>query len=256
MGGAIIKGYLAANKGRGEDILVYDMDQARMDELAAGTGARAADGIGALARQADVLVLAVKPKGFDRVLAELRSLYRPEQIVVSVAAGISIAFIASYLGERAKIVRTMPNTPALTGAGMTALSRNAAVNDEEFAGILEIFRSVGKAEAVDERLMDTVVGLSGSSPAYAYMFIEALTECAVQNGMDGELAKVFAAQSLLGAAKMVLETGLDPVALRKNVCSPGGTTVEAVDVLERNGFRENIAEGMNAAVAKSARMTR
>jgi pyrroline-5-carboxylate reductase len=189
-------------------------------------------------------------------LPELAKVLSREQLVVSMAAGVSIRYIAGFLGDRAKIVRIMPNTPAMVGAGMTAVSRNAHVGDAEFDRALDIFRSVGRAESVDESLMDAVTGVSGSSPAYVYMFIDALAQGAEKNGMDAAQARLFAAQAVFGAAKMALETGLDPLTLRQNVCSPGGTTIEAVHVLLNNGFADTVTEGMQACIEKSKLLTK
>ena len=172
------------------------------------------------------------------------------------AAGISIAFIEGFLGAGSKIVRIMPNTPAMVGESMTAVSRNANLGDAEFENIMDIFRTIGMAAPVDESLMDTITGLSGSSPAYVYMFIDALRKGAAARGMDETVAGIFAAQSVLGAAKMVIETGIDPVTLRQNVCSPGGTTIEAVETLTRNGFEDKVIEALQAAAEKSRRITR
>ena len=155
-----------------------------------------------------------------------------------------------------KIVRAMPNTPALVGQGMAALSRNAAVSDGELEAARALFAAVGKAEEVDESLMDAVVGVSGSSPAYAYLFIEALADGAVAQGMPRKQAYTFAAQSVLGAAAMVLSTGQHPGELKDMVCSPGGTTIEAVKVLEKSGFRSAVQSAVTAAAEKSRAMAR
>jgi pyrroline-5-carboxylate reductase len=255
MGGAILRGYIAAGADP-RDIAAFDKDVEKLAAVTGALGIAAAADVGALAAGADVIVLAVKPNHFEDVLPELAAVLTASQIVVSMAAGIRISFIEGFLGASGKIVRIMPNTPAMVGESMTAVSRNASVTEAEFAGVMEIFRSIGRAEAVDESLFDVVTGLSGSSPAYVYMFIDALTRGAAQEGMDAAQARVFAAQSVLGAARMVLETGTDPERLRLNVCSPGGTTIAAVEVLQRNGFEECVAAGMKAAVEKSRVLTR
>jgi pyrroline-5-carboxylate reductase len=256
MGGAIIKGYIAAGAGDAKTVTVFDKDAEKLSAFAAETGVAKAESIEALTRAADTVVLAVKPNNFEEVLPELAAAPATDRLVISMAAGVSIAYIAGFLGETAKIIRIMPNTPAMVGAGMTAVSRNARVDDAEFDRAIRLLRAVGRVEPVDESLMDAVTGVSGSSPAYAYMFIDALTKCAAENGMDEAQARTFAAQAVLGAAKMVLETGIDPLTLRQNVCSPGGTTIEAVNVLLRNGFENNIMEGMRACIEKSKRLTK
>ncbi|MDR0424747.1 MAG: pyrroline-5-carboxylate reductase [Clostridiales Family XIII bacterium] len=256
MGGAIIRGYITLGGGAPADITAYDADSGKLGELAARLGIGKADSIGGLVDVCDTVILAVKPGNFEEVLPLVAERLRPDQIVVSMAAGVSIGFIEGYLGASAKIVRIMPNTPAMVGESMTAVSKNKNVAAEEAAGVMALLGSIGRAEAVDESLMDAVTGLSGSSPAYVYMFIDALAKGAARNGMDEGQARVFAAQAALGAARMVMETGTDPVTLRENVCSPGGTTIEAVKALQGRGFEETVMEAMQAAVEKSKALTK
>jgi pyrroline-5-carboxylate reductase len=257
MGTALIKGYLAVHQSEKKNIYTYDKDADKLKALSEDLGVVGCGTMEKLMEQSDVVVLAVKPNIFDLVLPEIGTFYRPGQVLVSIAAGISIGYIEKLVQKDCvKIVRVMPNTPAMVNAGMSALCRNQHITDAEFEPVLELFRSVGKAEVVEEQLIDTVIGVSGSSPAYTYMYIEALMDAAEANGMDREQAKIFAGQSVLGAARMVLETGIDPVTLRENVCSPGGTTIEAVKTLQNNGFHDNIAEAFNAAVEKSKVMTK
>ena len=154
------------------------------------------------------------------------------------------------------MVGVLPNTPAMVGEGAAALARSETVTDEEFAAVQTVFQSVGRTVTVAESLMDAATGISGSSPAYAYMFMEALIDCGTAQGLPPETARILAAQATLGAAKMVLETDVSPKQLRINVCSPGGTTIEAVRRLETGGFMEILKEAMEAAVARSAEMTR
>lgn len=257
MGGAIIKGYLAAHRSEKKNIFAYDKDTEKLKTFSKDLGITACGSIEELAGQSDVIVLAVKPFIFDEVVPEVGAFYRPGQVLVSIAAGISMGYIEKLAQkDGVKVVRVMPNTPAMVNEGMSALSRNRFITDAEFEPVVELFRSVGRAEVLGEELIDTVIGVSGSSPAYTYMYIEALMDAAVANGMEREQAKIFAGQAVLGAAKMVLETGIDPVTLRENVCSPGGTTIEAVKALQNNGFYDNIAEAFNAAVNKSKLMTK
>jgi len=257
MGGAIIRGYLAAHPDERKNIFAYDADEDKLKAFSDETGIAACGSIEELVRQSDAVVLAIKPFIFDEVVPKLAAFYTADKALVSIAAGISMGYIEKLIGKGgAKVVRVMPNTPAMVNAGMSALSRNRHIADEEFQQVLELFRSVGKAEVIPESLMDTVIGVSGSCPAYTYMFIEALVDAAEANGMDREQAKIFAAQTVLGSAKMVLETGVDLATLRQNVCSPGGTTIEAVTVLQNNGFHDNIAEAFNAAVKKSKLITK
>lgn len=257
MGTALIKGYLAVHPSEKMNICAYDKDADKLKTLSDHLGIIGCDSMEKLMKHSDVIVLAVKPNIFDTALPEIGMFYRPGQVLVSIAAGISMGYIEKLVQkDGAKVVRVMPNTPAMVNEGMSALCRNQYITDEEFELVLKLFRAAGKAEVISETLMDTVIGISGSSPAYTYMYIEALMDAAEAGGMDRAQAKIFASQSVLGAAKMVLETGIDPVTLRENVCSPGGTTIEAVKALQNNGFHDNIMEAFNAAVEKSKVMTK
>jgi pyrroline-5-carboxylate reductase len=256
MGGAIISGYANQAKVKGQTILAFDLNKEKLMALSEKTGLFPCESQEELITRSDVVVLGLKPNIFDTVLPEITPLFTEDKVVVTMAAGISIAFIESFLGAKTPIVRIMPNTPAMVNQGMTAVSRNDNVGDEVFQEIFQMFTTIGRAEEVPEELIHCVIGVSGSSPAYTYMYIDALANEAVKNGMSYDQAVVFAAQSVLGAATMVLETGESPEQLRINVCSPGGTTIEAVHVLQANGFEENVAQGFRAAVAKSKEMSK
>lgn len=257
MGGAILRGYAPAAAEAGHEILVYCPTEEKRERLAqeleAVTACSSAEEV---TRESRMILLGVKPNIFSEVLPKVQAAYTPDKVVISMAAGISIAFIEEYLGKDAKIIRIMPNTPAQVKEAMISVSCSSNVTDEEKAQAMELFRSVGKAEEVDEELIHCVIGVSGSSPAYTYMYIDALIQAAVANGIKEEKAKVFAAQSVLGAAKMVLENEISPEQLRINVCSPGGTTIEAVDTLFENGFEDIVKKGFQAAVDKSKAMTK
>lgn len=259
MGAALIKGYLSASPGA--SVCAYDKDSNKLEALAAETGLRAMSDPAAAAADSDLLILAVKPNTIPDAIRSLASAVRwNETVLVSIAAGVTIgALEATCTAQGAlqpKIVRAMPNTPALVGQGMAALSRNRAVSDEEMEAVQALFTAVGQAEEVDESLMDAVVGVSGSSPAYAYLFIEALADGAVAQGMPRKQAYTFAAQAVLGAAAMVLSTGQHPGELKDMVCSPGGTTIEAVQALEKSGFRSAVQAAVTAAADKSRAMAR
>lgn len=257
MGMAIIKGFIAANNDMANNIYAFDKDEDKLKAIAKELGINICGSVGQLVEVCDIIVVAVKPNIFDIVLTEINNAYQASKIIVSIAAGISIEFIERYIdNEKPKVVRVMPNTPAMVNESMTAVCRNSNITDDEFDSVFHIFTSIGKAEVVEEKLIDAVIGVSGSSPAYTYMFIEALIDSAVTNGMEKGQATIFAAQSVLGAAKMVLETGVNPVQLRENVCSPGGTTIEAVKELQENGFQDNIMKAVKAAVEKSKLMTK
>ena len=251
MGGAIIKGYA-------EEVFVYDSDPEKTDALAAlGLPVRIAGSLAELAGASEALVLCVKPNVMGEVLDELKELYQG-QLVISIAAGISIAFIKEKLGAAAKVVRVMPNTPAMVGEGMSAMSASEGLAESDKAGAEKLFRAVGEAVWVPEEQMDIVTGISGSSPAYAYLYIEGLVQAGMDNGLTREAATIMAAQSTLGAGKMVLENlgQVDPRQLCTNVCSPGGTTIEAVKVLEEAGFTETVKKAAQASADKSKLMTK
>ena len=194
--------------------------------------------------KADVIVLSVKPQFYADVIAEIKDGIKAEQIVITIAPGKTLAWLSEQFGKDVKIVRTMPNTPAMVGEGMTAACPNEHMTEEETAYVRTLLESFGKVEIVPERLMDTVVSVSGSSPAYVFMLIEAMADAAVSGGMPRPQAYQFAAQAVLGSAKMVLETGKHPGELKDMVCSPAGTTIEAVRVLEERGFRSAVFEAM------------
>lgn len=202
----------------------------------------------------DVLVLAVKPAVMESVIAEIRDAVDDRTIVVTLAAGKTLAWLSDQFGRTVKIVRTMPNTPALVGEGMTALCRNDAVTDEDLAKVQKIFDCCGKTEVMPESLIDAATSLGGSSPAYVFMFMEALADAAVLQGMPRSAAYRMAAQTVLGSAKLMLETGKHPAELKDMVCSPGGTTIEGVRVLEERGMRSAVIEALTACGEKAKKL--
>jgi len=255
MGSAMVNGYLSTGKERAADILLFDTDIEKMVDFEKA-GCRVCGDTGGLVRRSDVVVIGVKPNVFEYILPEIAEEYSPPKILISIAAGVTISLIESFVGENAKVVRTMPNTPALVLEGMTAICRNRNITGEDMEKVRVIFESIGKVYEIPEELIHCSIGVSGSSPAYTYMYIDALAQAAAENGMDEKQALICAAQSVLGAAKMVLETGIDPVQLRINVCSPGGTTIEAVQKLQEDKFEEIVKAGFQAAVDKSKKMTK
>ena len=201
------------------------------------------------------VILAVKPQYYPAVLKQIRYAVTPEHVVISLAPGITIEALKESLGSDRRIVRAMPNTPALIGEGMTGLSfQPEDFSQEEIDMIHKIFGSVGKYADIEERLMSAVVCASGSSPAFVYQFIEALADGAVKYGLPRAQAYTFAAQAVAGAAKMVLETGEHPAALKDKVCSPGGTTIAGVAALEEYGMRNAVLKACDACYAKSESM--
>lgn len=204
-----------------------------------------------VAKKADILILAVKPFQFAALIPTMAEYIKEDALVISIAAGQTIANIEELFGKTIKLVRTMPNTPALVLEGATGMCFNRQVTEEEQKKAVRLFESFGMVEVVSEPMIDTVIGVSGSSPAYVFLFIEAMADAAVADGMPRAQAYRMAAQSVLGSAKMVLETGKHPGELKDMVCSPAGTTIEAVRVLEEKGFRSAVIEGQKACVRKA-----
>ena len=207
-------------------------------------------------KNSEIIVVAVKPNVYDNVLASVKDLIDDNKIIVTIAAGKTIASIESIIGSDKKIIRTMPNTPALVNEGMSALCKNKNITEEELTIVKTIFESFGKAEIVGEYLIDAVIGASGSAPAYVFMFIEAMADAVVSAGMPRNKAYKFVAQAVMGSAKMVLETDKHPGELKDMVCSPGGTTIEAVKTLEAEGFRSSVIKAFDNCIAKSIEMSK
>lgn len=250
MGFAMFKGALQTF---GKDQLCYtDVSQAVMDRVADVTGIAGMASNDDVVKASDIIVLAIKPQYMAQVLADIRSRLSHRHILITPAAGLNIDFFKTEVGYDVRVVRCMPNTPALVGEGMTGYSlSNDEFNDEEKAIVTEFFESFGKAILLPEHLMDEVVPISGSSPAYFFMMLEAMADAAVLTGLPRKEAYMMGAQTMLGAAKMVLETGEHPGVLKDRVCSPGGTTIEAVKVLEEKGFRSAIIDAMVACYDKT-----
>lgn len=256
MGGAMIGGICNSGLIAPAQLLASDYSPATLARLEETYGIRTTTQNKTVASDSDILFLAIKPNKFSEVLPSIASSLKTGCLVVSIAAGQSISTVEKLLGKDIKIIRAMPNTPALVKEGMSALCCNELVTEEELSYVKNLFECFGKAEIVSEDMIDTVIGVSGSSPAYVYMFIEAMADAAVADGMPRQMAYKFAAQSVLGAAKMVLETETHPAVLKDAVCSPGGTTIEAVAALEAGGLKGTIIAAQRACVQKSKDMTR
>lgn len=256
MGRAIMGGMIAAGLYAPSQILASAKTKETVEKIEKELGIVATMDNTEVARKADILFLAVKPGVFATVIPQIRDVCKEGQVVVSIAAGQTLASITDLFGRQIKLVRSMPNTPALVGEAMSAVTPNEKISPEELQEVMAIFESFGKAEIVPETMMDAVVGVSGSSPAYVYMFIEAMADAAVADGMPRKQAYKFAAQSVFGAAKMVLETGEHPGVLKDAVCSPGGTTIAAVAELEKSGLRSSVIEAQRACVQKSRDMSK
>lgn len=251
MATAIIKGIIRKQIIDAENIIASAKTKATLDRVQKELGVKVSTDNLEVTENSDILVLAVKPQYYPEVIAQIKDVVRKEQIVISIAPGKTLDWLQEQFEGAVRLVRTMPNTPALVGEGMTGACRNEYVTDEDYATVLQILGSFGEVETIPENLMDVCVSVSGSSPAYIYILIEAMADGAVADGMPRAQAYKFAAQSVLGSAKMVLETGKHPGELKDQVCSPGGTTIEAVRVLEEKGFRSSVIEAMKACVRKA-----
>jgi pyrroline-5-carboxylate reductase len=254
MGSAMMGGMVSSGLLSPEQIIASARTPETLRRLSDAYGIKTTPDNRTVAEKADVLFLAVKPYLYKEIIDEINDCVTENKLVVSIAAGVSLSMLDDYFGRPLKIIRTMPNTPAMVGAAMSALTPNEHVTESELAFALELFQSFGEAEAVPESLMDAVVGVSGSSPAYVYLFLEAMADAAVADGMPRSQAYKFAAQSVMGAAKMVLETGKHPGELKDAVCSPGGTTIAAVAKLEEKGLRDAVISAQRCCTARSREM--
>ena len=256
MGQAMAGGIVSSGIVKAENIIFSDISEENLKKASRKYGVKTSNSNVLTASMADFLVLSVKPHLYKTVIDEIKDYLKPETVVITIAAGITLEKLKNMFGKNIKTVRTMPNTPAMAGEGMTAVIPNEFVTENELKEVMEILNSFGKAEIIEEKLIDAVIAVSGSSPAYVYMMIEAMGDAAVAGGMAREKAYKFAAQAVLGSAKMVLETGIHPGELKDMVCSPGGTTIEAVAALEENGFRSAIIKAMKICEEKSKEMSK
>lgn len=255
MAKAMIGGIVKSKLYEGCNIIVSNPSELSLDEVKEKYDVITTNDNIDVAEAADIIILSVKPNKYKEVIDGIKKAVRPETVIVAIAAGVSTSKVCEYFGREVKVVRAMPNTPALVNEAMSALCRNKNVSDDEFEQVDKIFSAFGKTEVLEEKLMDAVTGVSGSSPAYVYMFIEALADGAVLNGIPREKAYRMAAQAVLGSAKMVLETGKHPGQLKDEVCSPGGTTIEAVHALEKNNFRGTVMDAVQKCTEKSINMS-
>jgi len=254
MARAMIAGLLDSNIAAPDSILASNSTSGKLEAARKDFGIGITSDNKAVARFADILILSVKPNKYAGVIREIRNDVKKEAVIVTIAAGIKIRTIEAYFGKELKIVRAMPNIPAVVGEAMTALCCNGQVTEEELKSIYDIFSSFGLAEILDEELLDVVTAVSASSPALVYMFIEALTDGAVLKGLSRDKAYRMVSQAVLGAAKMVLVTGKHPGQLKDSVCSAGGTAIEAVYSLEKKGFRGHVIEAIQRCTEKAERL--
>lgn len=254
MATALARGFIRAGVVAPRQVIGSDPITAARAAFGKETGARIVAGNLKVVELASVLILAVKPDQVAGVLAEIRNHFTPRHLLISIAAGMTTARLESALPPRARVVRVMPNTPALVGACAAgfAQGKSATRSDGELAR--RLFASVGEAFPLKESLLDAVTGLSGSGPAYACLFIEGLSDGGVAAGLPREVATRLAAQTVLGTAKMVLETGLHPGTLKDMVTSPGGTTIEGLHELEKGKLRGTLISAVRAATEKSKKL--
>jgi pyrroline-5-carboxylate reductase len=254
MATALARGLIRGGRVGAEAVVASDPSAEARAAFAKETGARTCGLNAEAVSAATVLVLAVKPDQVGAVLAEIGSLVTDKHLLLSIAAGVPLARLEAGLRPGARVVRAMPNTPALVGASATAYALGTAAKPEDGALAQELLSSVGMAIAVKEALLDAVTGLSGSGPAYVAMFIEGLSDGGVAAGLPREVATKLAAQTVLGTARMILETGMHPGALKDSVASPGGTTIEGIHELEKGALRGTLMSAVRAAAEKSGRL--
>lgn len=251
MGTAIVSGILGAGLLPPEAVTVSTHSPVSAARLADELGCAATADNTEAARGAKIVFLAVKPPLIPEVAAEIAPVLAPDAVVVSVAAGVTLERLEELLGSECKIARVMPNLPAMVGAGMSALSPNRQMDTEEVDRVKRLLEGFGKAEVVPEDQMDAVVAVSGSGPAYVCLFIEALADAGVAEGMPRAAAYAFAEQTVLGTAAYLMETGVHPAVLKDRVCSPSGTTIAAVAALEERGLRSAVIEAARACARRN-----
>ncbi|HPJ93249.1 MAG TPA: pyrroline-5-carboxylate reductase [Deltaproteobacteria bacterium] len=250
MAEAIIGGIVKKGLYEPSEIMIHDVSQDRLDFLSSTFGVVNATGPQQLLAEVPIVILAVKPAILPVVVNESKELLAGK-LVISIAAGIPIDTIVNILGDNARVIRVMPNTPALIGEGASALASSQACSSEDIACAKSIFSAVGMCIELEERLINAVTALSGSGPAFCFMFIEALSDGGVRSGLPRDTALALAAATLKGAAGMVLETGKHPGVLKDMVTSPSGTTIEGVSVLESRGFRSAVTDAVHAAYKRA-----
>ena len=247
---AIVKGA----KGKIDQIIVSDKDSEKISKLQHYKVKTTNSNIEVI-NESDYIILAVKPDLYKMVLNEIKPYYKGK-VLITVAPGISIRFVKNILGDDAQVIRTGPNTPVMLEEGMTVMAYEAPVTKDTFNEAKKIFELLGKTMVLEEDLMDAAVPVSGGSPAYVFMFIEAMADASVLFGIPRDKSYILAAQSVLGAAKLVLETGEHPGTLKDMVCSPGGTTIEAVHQLEKDNMRASIINAMIRSYDKAKKMSK
>lgn len=256
MGSAMIGGLINKKTVSENQIFVSDRNGESLNKIQSKwAGIHCSEDNKVTVENSDFIILAVKPHIYEAVIKEISPVIDESKIIITIAAGVTMEQVEKTFGREIKLVRTMPNTPALVGAGVTAYCCNNSISAEEELPVLEILESFGIVEKIEEKYFHAVIAVSGSSPAYVFMFIEAMADAAVLLGLPRAQAYRMASQAVMGSAKMLQETGSHPGVLKDAVCSPGGTTIEAVKILEECGFRSAVIKAMEANAGKSKEMT-
>lgn len=251
MGEALLKGLLRAGTVKAEQVVATDARQERLDAMRTLYGVAVSQDNVRAVKEADVVLLSVKPQGMAALAAEIAPVVTPQKLLLSVAAGVPIAALERSFGRGARIIRAMPNTPALVGEGATAISGGEHATQADLALATDFFRAVGSVVTVEEAQLDAVTGLSGSGPAYIFLIIEALSDAGVKVGLPRYTALELAAQTVLGSARLLLETGSHPGVLKDQVTSPGGTAIAGLHTLEAGGLRTTLMDAVEAATFRS-----
>jgi pyrroline-5-carboxylate reductase len=250
---AIAKNMLSVSLVNADETTIADSNEERLRFLEEELGVNIADDNIRAIEQSDIIVLSIKPQVFRKVYHQFADSLK-DKCVISIMAGVSIEEMTNAFPQSTRILRTMPNMPAIVGEGMTAICKENNLTEEELAFAEKIFTSVGKIAYIEEHLIDAVIGICGSGPAYVFMFIEALADAGVLHGLPRDTSYELAAQLLKGSAVAMQESGIHPAKLKDMVCSPGGTTIEAVKSLEKNGFRSAVIEAVDECVKKAKRL--
>ncbi len=253
MASSIIGGAVQNDFIKGKDIYLFDIDPEKTKTLANEYSCNICSNYADTLKNSDAVLIAVKPNNVKQLLAEIKD-KTADKLIISICAGVSIEDISKNVNIGALIARVMPNTPALVGEGVAGICFNENVNETQKSFVISLFEAVGMVFELPEKLIDTVTGLAGSGPAFVFMAIDAMADAGVLEGLSRQDAIKMAAQTFLGAAKLVVSSGKHPAVLKDNVCSPGGTTIEGVMSLEKSGFKFSIIDAVRAAIIKSRKM--
>lgn len=254
MGKAMLGAMVKSDEISLEDLIVSTKSKVSAEKISDDFNVKTTTDNKEVVRNSDIVFLAVKPYFFKEVIEEIKDMVTENKLIISIAAGVTIAQIEDWFGKSVKVVRTMPNTPALVGEGMSAVCHNNNITEGELQYVGKLYDLFGRYEILEEKDFHAFIALCGSSPAYVFMFIEAMADAGVKLGLPRAKAYKLAEQAILGSAKLALETGKHPGILKDEVCSPGGTTIEAVIDLENNGFRNTVISAVEKCAEKSKSM--